>query len=247
MTPQTHLTYICIDDTDELGGEISTGEIADRLRDYVKAHFSPCTLVTRHQLFLDDAIPYTSHNSSMCFTTYLSVEQKEMFIQYAMPYLESVCAPSSQPGLCVGFENAIHNKQMLIQYGEDAKCKVLTKETAYAMAQYQNFHLSEHKNGGQGIIGALAGVALRLQGNDGRIKGKLKISEKSLSVAQLLEKYPEIKSVRLTTLETVPMEAQLSIDSALKMVWLEHSPILLVHPIGETVYRPLTIEELRNY
>jgi hypothetical protein len=247
MTTQPYLTYICIDDTDELGGEISTGEIADRLRDYVEAQFSPCTLVTRHQLFLDDAIPYTSHNSSMCFTTHMNVEQKEMFIHYAIPYLESICAPSSQPGLCVGFENTIQNKQALIQFGEDAKCKVLTKEAAYAMAQHQNLHLSEHKNGGQGVIGALAGVALRLQGNDGRVKGKLKIAEKRLSVAQLLENYSDIHSVRLTSLEPVPMEANIQVDSALKMVWIEHNPVLLVAPIGEAAYRPLTIEELRNY
>lgn len=243
----TYLTYVCIDDTDELGSDISTGEVAEELKRYVETHFAPCTLVTRHQLFLDDAIPYTSHNSSMCFTTSLSYEQKTDLIQYAVSYLESICAPSAQPGLCVGFEKDLQDKRTLIQFGEAAKNKVLTKDEAYAMARFQNLHLSEHKNGGQGVIGALAGIGLRLQGNDGRVKGKLKIPDKTLKVAELLERYPEIGAVQRVTRENVPDQAILQIDSALKMVWLDHKPVLLVNPIDDLQFRPLTVEELRNY
>lgn len=35
--------------------------------------------------------------------------------------------------------------------------------------------IAEHGGSGQGVIGALAGAALRLSGNDGRFKGKIKI------------------------------------------------------------------------
>lgn len=44
-------------------------------------------------------------------------------------------------------------------------------------------HLSEHGGTGQGIIGALAGAGLRLSGNDGRFKGKIKISSESSIVS----------------------------------------------------------------
>ena len=238
-------TYVCIDDTDELGGEISTGEISEQLRAYVHEKYAPCSLVTRHQLFIDDAIPYTSHNSSMCFTTHLTLEQKEDLIAFAIKHLESVCAPSSQPGLCVGFEETLVNPQALIQFGEDAKCKVLTKEAAYTMARLQNLHLSEHKNGGQGVIGALAGIGLRLQGNDGRVKGKIKLKQSHISVKELLA-LDEISAVCLSNQEVLPLDAIVCINEALKTVWLNHAPVLLVAKTEEG-YVPLDREDLRNY
>lgn len=242
---KTYKTYICIDDTDELGGEISTGEISENLRDYVQQHYAPCSLVTRHQLFIDDAIPYTSHNSSMCFTSDLSVSQKEDVITYAIAHLQSVCAPSSQPGLCVGFEEELSDKQALIQFGEDAKCKVLTKEEAYTMAKRQNLHLSEHKNDGQGVIGALAGVGLRLQGNDGRVKGKIKVKSSTMRVKDLLA-LEEISKVCLSTHEELSPDTIITIDSGLKTVWLNHAAVLLVEKTPEG-YVPLDRESLRNY
>lgn len=238
-------TYVCIDDTDELGGEISTGEISEQLRAYVQEKYAPCSLVTRHQLFLDDAIPYTSHNSSMCFTTHLTLAQKDDLIAFAIKHLENICAPSSQPGLCVGFEEMLVDPKALIKFGEDAKCKVLTKEAAYAMATRQNLHLSEHKNGGQGVIGALAGIGLRLQGNDGRVKGKIKLKQSTISVKELLA-LDEICAVRLSNQEALPLEAIVYVNEALKTVWLNHEPVLLVEKT-ENGYVPLDREGLRNY
>lgn len=59
--------YLCIDDTDNLNS-IGTGTIAEQiLKKIIEKGFGPCSLVTRHQLFIHPDIPYTSHNSSMCF------------------------------------------------------------------------------------------------------------------------------------------------------------------------------------
>ena len=67
--------YIAIDDTDNLeatedegsGKSMGTGararELAARLIEHAPARHIG---ITRHQLFVDDAIPYTSHNSSAC-------------------------------------------------------------------------------------------------------------------------------------------------------------------------------------
>ena len=45
---------------------------------------------------------------------------------------------------------------------------------AYLLAeQFPELSLSEHGGTGDGVIGALAGVGLRLSGSDGRIKGKI--------------------------------------------------------------------------
>ena len=63
---------ICIDDTDDIGtkgtGEIAE-EIAAKLAPRVPQDARPAItrFVTRHQLFVHPDIPYTSHNSAMCF------------------------------------------------------------------------------------------------------------------------------------------------------------------------------------
>ena len=58
-------------------------------------------------------------------------------------------------------------------FGRRAKSEVLEKSAAYAIANDLGIHLSEHGGDGQGIVGALAGVGLRLTGNDGRFRGWL--------------------------------------------------------------------------
>ena len=57
------------------------------------------------------------------------------------------------------------------------KHRVLTKQAAYQTAEQAGIHLSEHGGTGDGVIGALAGVGLRLSGCDGRIRGWHKTGE----------------------------------------------------------------------
>jgi hypothetical protein len=65
--------------------------------------------------------------------------------------------------------------ERLIEFGFKAKGTVLTKKEAYQLASQLGVHLSEHGGTGGGVIGALAGTGLRLSGNDGRLRGRLKI------------------------------------------------------------------------
>lgn len=60
--------YLCVDDTDDLTKKTSTGKIAEHIKKEAESLGSVIDYgITRHQLLLDDAIAYTSHNSSMCF------------------------------------------------------------------------------------------------------------------------------------------------------------------------------------
>ncbi|MBS6153614.1 MAG: hypothetical protein KH703_09550 [Campylobacter gracilis] len=43
---------LCIDDTDELGDEVSTGLLAEEIAAFAGS-FAPVSFVTRHQLLLD--------------------------------------------------------------------------------------------------------------------------------------------------------------------------------------------------
>ncbi len=166
---------VCIDDTDNFDSR-GTGELATIISEAVEENgWGKCEPVTRHQLFLHPDIPYTSHNSSMCFPADLDEQFLSTLIDYASNFLATESAEGSDPGLCIACVDQINELELLLTFGQQAKSEVLTKGNAYELAKKLGIHLSEHGGTGQGIIGALAGVGLRLTGNDGRIKGKLKI------------------------------------------------------------------------
>ncbi len=248
-------TYISIDDTDEIGYPKSTGQISGEIRDFVEQNFSKCEVITRHQLFIHEDIPYTSHNSSMCFISYLDEKEKLKVLEFMKKHIEQNCAPSSQAGICIAFEKDFTSKDELINFGLDAKKKVLTKAEAYDMAKKQNIHLSEHKNAGAGVIGALAGVALRLYGFDGRVKGVIKTKAKILSLKEVLNlKNVEIikdidskKELDLDLAFRVNPNIKLHIQDKLKAVYLNHKSTILVRKISEDKYQNLSIDELRSY
>ena len=93
---------LCIDDTDELGGEISTGLLAEDIAAFIGS-FAPVSFVTRHQLLLDPRINYTSHNSCMCLEAAPDEVQKQSALNFAIELLERKCAPSAEPGFAAVF------------------------------------------------------------------------------------------------------------------------------------------------
>ena len=165
--------FVCIDDTDNYDS-IGTGELLENMmgeaaiKGLAKAGFT-----VRYQLFIHDDIPYTSHNSSMCCTA--EVKDREGFTRFCEDYLENNSAEGSDPGLCILTDASEIDYTSLIEFGKSAQSEVLTKEAAYLMAEKfgKEIHLSEHGGTGSGIIGALAGAALRAGKEEGRIKGKL--------------------------------------------------------------------------
>lgn len=166
---------MCIDDTDNLES-CGTGKLASILEHMLEEQgWGKSFGVTCHQLFVHADIPYTSHNSSMCFIAELHEEYLNDLIRYASDFLVRESASGSDPGLCVLVPARLSERERLIAFGRRAKGEILTKETAYELARELGIHLSEHGGSGQGVIGALAGAALRLSGNDGRFKGKIKI------------------------------------------------------------------------
>lgn len=242
---QKYKTYIAIDDTDEIGYYTSTGEICEEIKEHIALHYAPTTPITRHQLFLHEDIPYTSHNSSMCFTTELSRDELEDLKLFIMDYVMMKSAPSSAPGICIGFEEDIKEKENLIAYGLDAKQKLLTKESAYLMAKEQNLFLTELRGDGAGVVGALSGVALRMYGSDGRTKGKITLNEKSMSIVELLS-LGLFDEVRLKNGELADKKNLIVVKEYLKGVYLNHKFVLLVEEYGG-FYVPLRKEKLLEF
>ncbi len=170
--------YVSIDDTDNEDSP-GSGQLADDLVEGLKHTnlITRSTPVSRHQLHVHNDIPYTSHNSSMCFTALTERDTIATLIHFASNFLVENSAPGSDPGLCVAVSDDTLDCQALIQFGLAAKTTVLSKNDAYSVAEKVGIHLSEHGGGGDGVIGALAAAGLRMHGSDGRFRGWLLAAE----------------------------------------------------------------------
>lgn len=164
---------ICMDDTDNLESP-GTGHLVEEFRSRFSSEgWGETEPISRHQLFVHPQVPYTSHNSTMCFAAYVNKGMFYSIRDRATSFLKEASAPGSDPGLAMAFAESLVDWDKLIRFGRGAQKKVLTKKEAYSLAEDVGIHLSEHGGTGDGVIGALAGIGLRLSGNDGRIRGKL--------------------------------------------------------------------------
>lgn len=242
--------FISIDDTDNLMS-IGTGEVAENLGNMLKElGFGTPTPVTRHQLFFNDAISYTSHNSSMCFELKNCEKAQNELVNICSSYLEDNCAEGSDPGLCI-VEKKFNDREEIIAFGLDAKCKVLTKEEAYGLAKRKNIHLSEHGGLGIGVIGALAGVGLRMNGNDGRYKGQFRVSinQDNMLVRDLL-KHDRIDSIQDANGCILSEIEEVFVTEKVKTVRIKGKSVLLVEKIAFEdgfVWKNIPKDKLKGY
>lgn len=163
---------IGIDDTDNLTSPGTGRRARALLRELAAAGVGTPAGATRHQLFVDDRIPYTSHNSSACLA-WRSADGdphavRTKIVEIAAQFLERVCPPDADPGLAVALPSELtETAPLLVDFGRRAKCEVLLTEQARQLAAATGVHLSGHGGTQDGVLGALAAVGLHLSGNDG--------------------------------------------------------------------------------
>jgi len=225
---------ICIDDTDNLDS-IGTGQLLENLcADLEGRGLGRGGFVTRHQLLLHEAIEYTSHNSSMCCE--VETDDAAALTEAARAYLAANSAPGSDPGLCILRLCPGTDYGGLTAFGHRAQTEVLKKEDAYDVAARfpETLSLSEHGGTGDGVIGALAGVGLRLSGSDGRIKGKLRpMSEREvLTAEQFCERYG-VEQIVTESSEPLEGGAKILFSEPTKAVLLDHKVTLVVLRDGD--------------
>jgi hypothetical protein len=243
---------ICIDDTDNLESR-GTGQLASMLAMNIESKgWGKGSFVTRHQLFVHPDVPYTSHNSSMCFVADMGDRYLAPMIDHAAMFLENESAPGSDPGLCVAVLDRLSSPDQIIEFGRKAKRQVLTKAEAREMADLHGIHLSEHGGTGGGIIGALAGMGLRLSGNDGRVKGKLYFGSADgvVSVREILAR-GYVDTVRSVSGEQLCGDERIRLGEKVKAVFLENLSVLLVVPEKESAddvrWQTIPRQELNGY
>ena len=157
--------YIGFDDTDTTDSNRGTGKLARWFENELPA---TCRLwgVVRQQFLLDDAIPYTTHNSAACAvietSNSLTVED---LIPLAIDHIERLFIPGSDPGLCIVPEGHPALSE-LTSFGRLCTKQIVTQEDALRAAS--GARLSGHGGTNDGIIGAAAAVGLTSYGWGGR-------------------------------------------------------------------------------
>jgi hypothetical protein len=170
----------------------------------------------------------------MCFEADIDRAFLDQVIDFAADFLAHESTPDSDPGLCVAVTERISRPAWLIAFGYMAKNYIMTKQEAYDLAKKLNIHLSEHGGTGQGVIGALAGAGLRLSGNDGRFKGKMKFKAKDnvISVGDIRSQ-GRIDIVKcLEEGITLKDDDLIYLGDFVKTVLLYGKAVLPVHPIN---------------
>lgn len=242
---------VCIDDTD-MPGTKGTGWLVQALCEELGQKYSAQTsAISRHQLYVHEDIPYTSHNSSMCFELVLKESDPNPVIAFMSHYLETRCQKGSDPGLCVAAMDDSLDRSALIEFGRNAKKAVSSKKAAYDLARKAGIHLSEHGGTGQGVVGAIAGVGLWLYGNDGRYRGWFHLGEPGevVSVAHLCQ-YPFIDEVVTPIGETLPDQTLMQIGAdRTKTVRIHARQVVVAQPVtnGSTTFRTITKQEAKQY
>lgn len=212
---------MCADDTDDISKKTSTGKVVEMISKVTELFGGIIYLgITRHQLLLDEEIAYTSHNSAMCFEAEVPEDKLDEIWTEAGKILTGEMAETSDPGLCMCRFDRVMNRDKLINFGIRAQKEVLTKEQAYLLAEDTNVRLEEFGGTGLGVIGAIAGVGLRLSGNDGtfRGKGRMDIKLKSLSVSELKCKL-DVSNVITKTGEILQDETVIHTGSQVKLIY----------------------------
>ncbi len=120
--------------------------------------------ITRHQLFVHPDIPYTSQNSSACLD--VITDKLDELQPFARAFMKNVGAIGSDVGLCIREWDLIPDD--VVQWGNNAKSKVLTMKGAYELAEVNEIYLEGLTGTKDGVIGSLAAIGLRKGGNDGR-------------------------------------------------------------------------------
>ena len=239
--------FVAIDDTDNLeskGTGFRARELAALLQ---KNDCGQIIGVTRHQLFFNEQIPYTSHNSSACIALNSQMDSYDKIIELSAQYLIDNAAEGSDAGLCICPENKVTPE--LMDYAVRAKYEVLTMDMAINLAKKYNIFLEGYTGTRQGIIGSLAAVGLHAGGNDGRFlltKG----------MREVFGKYTAEEILKITGVEVIKAldkEKNFTFEPILLTEWWrpvlqDSKAVLYVEPINneENEYRVISKDLIKN-
>lgn len=156
--------FVGIDDTD-MPGTPGTNQLARRLAAALPERFE-FVIALRHQLLIDDRVPYTSQNGSASLLIRSTARDGIAGLLEALRgEMRAWYVPGSDPGLCV----ATDVPDAVVEFGRRCQHEVVGQEDAVALARASGVVLEAFGGTGGGVIGALAAVGLLAAGDDGRV------------------------------------------------------------------------------
>lgn len=224
---------IGIDDTDNKESR-GTGYRSRELGNYLEAaRLGRVTGITRHQLLVDDRIPYTSKNSSACIE--IESSQLDDIISFSRGYLLKESAIGADVGLCI--INSMKVNSELMEWGLKAKNEVLKMPEGRELANKNKIFLEGLTGTGGGIIGALAAIGLRSGGNDGRfvwIRGKdLREIEGVFNFWEIKTLLP-IDQIKTEFGNEISPESRVNFGNWIRPVLQNNKIVILVEPSKDT-------------
>ncbi|MBN1380196.1 MAG: hypothetical protein JXA41_00825 [Deltaproteobacteria bacterium] len=161
--------FIAIDDTDNRES-IGTGRLSRMLAESLtKNGFLQAGRVTRHQLLVHPAIPYTSHNSSACIDAVVKESSLDDIADFSRSFLRNHFHEGANPGLCICRQETVPRELPI--FGARAQREVIDLDEAKLLAGNLDCLIWWDGPTGQGCIGAMSAVGLRSTNNDGSYIG----------------------------------------------------------------------------
>ncbi len=163
------MIYVGIDDTDSLESR-GTNKLAKSIVQALADRFA-CRMIVRHQLLMDDRVPFTSHNGSASIVleprgshAMNEAELGALFDEFKQLMLADFI-PGSDPGLCL--TTSVPTE--IVEWGRRCQREIVTQAEARVLAAQCGVRLEGLGGTQGGVIGALAAIGLASTGNDGRL------------------------------------------------------------------------------
>lgn len=197
------MIYVGIDDTDSLESR-GTNKLAKSIAQSLADRFA-CRMIVRHQLLMDDRVPFTSHNGSAsivlepCSGGALAEHELAALFEELKQLMLADFIPGSDPGLCL----TTKVPPEIVDWGRRCQREIVTQAAARELAVGCGVRLEGLGGTQGGIIGALAAIGLTSTGHDGRlIRWHNQPDDLSgpTSVDRLRERAIEVRDVELETL-----------------------------------------------
>ena len=158
------MIYIGIDDTDVVGSP-GTNQLARKIVRRL-GETGRGSIVCRHQLFFDPRVPFTSGNGSASIQLPHGDDiPRDELIACVRDEMEAFFVEGSDPGLAV----ATAASTEMMAFAARARAEVVNQADARTVASRADCHLEGLGGTNQGIIGALAAIALAAGGDHGRV------------------------------------------------------------------------------
>lgn len=123
--------------------------------------------ISCHQLLQHPSISHTKNNVCCCIfldTEEIRVREIDLVCREV---LHHECAVKSNPGYALAAWNQFDAE--LVMWGKNAKTTLLDRKQCLSIGRKHNIAIAGIMGSGQGVIGALAAIGLRYEGNDGWI------------------------------------------------------------------------------